>query len=170
MGFERRWASSSILLVFSFVLFTALCAKVAFPLPFTPVPATLQVFSVFLVGLVAEPLEAFAVMGLYVAGGALGVPWFANFGGYATFGYLLGFMLAAPLCSWARTRVGSGIACLLALLVIYVFGVSFLSFALGTGAFKGVLLGALPFIPFDLVKALAAIKIAERIYLYEKAV
>jgi biotin transport system substrate-specific component len=166
---ERHGALPSFLLVFSFVLFTALCGRVAFPLPFTPVPVTLQVFSVFLVGLTTAPLEAFSVMALYVAGGVLGVPWFAKFGGYATLGYLLGFVVGAPLCSWAKTKVGSGVACLMALLVIYFLGVSFLCLAIGTSALKGVLLGALPFIPFDLLKAVASIKLTERIRAHDNS-
>jgi len=160
---EKRDALSSILTVWFFVLLTALCAKVAFPLPFTPVPVTLQVFSVFLVGLMTTPLESFSAMVLYVGGGALGLPWFANFGSFATSGYLVGFVFAAPLCSWARQRVGSGVACLMALFVIYMFGVSFLCVVTGINTLKGALLGALPFIPFDFVKALAAIEVSKRL-------
>src|SRR6478672_1602783 len=57
-------------------LFIALCARVTVPLPFTPVPLTLQNFGVLLVGLLLGPRRAFAALALYLAEGAAGLPVF----------------------------------------------------------------------------------------------
>lgn len=43
----------------------ALCAHISFPLPFTPVPLTLQNFAVLLVGMFLGPVAGFSAMVLY---------------------------------------------------------------------------------------------------------
>src|SRR5258708_27327523 len=54
----------------------AACAHVSLPLPFTPVPLTLQNFAVLLVGMVLGPVAGFSAMVLYLAEGAIGLPVF----------------------------------------------------------------------------------------------
>src|SRR5438045_357526 len=63
-------------LVVSASLLVALCARITLPLPFTPVPLTLQNFGVLLVGVALGPRRAFAAMMLYLAEGAAGMPVF----------------------------------------------------------------------------------------------
>src|ERR1700761_4487512 len=58
-------------------VFIALAAHVAFPLPFTPVPFTLQPLAVLLVGLVLGPFDGFLAMLAYLGVGAIGLPVFA---------------------------------------------------------------------------------------------
>ena len=53
-------------------LFVALCARVTLPLPFTPVPLTLQNFGVLLVGLTLGGRRGFAALVLYLAEGRVG--------------------------------------------------------------------------------------------------
>ena len=53
-------------------LFVALCARVTVPLPFTPVPLTLQNFGVLLVGLTLGSRRGFAALALYLVEGAVG--------------------------------------------------------------------------------------------------
>ena len=57
---------------------TGLAAQIAIPLPFTPVPITLQTFSVLLAGAALGPFRGTAAMLVYMAVGSLGVPWFAS--------------------------------------------------------------------------------------------
>src|SRR5712672_4332059 len=57
-------------------LFVALCARITIPLPFTPVPLTVQNFGVLLVGLLLGSKRGFAVLTLYLAEGAIGLPVF----------------------------------------------------------------------------------------------
>src|SRR6202051_766060 len=58
-------------------LFVALCARVTVPLPFTPVPLTLQNFGVLAVGLLLGSRRGFAALALYLAEGAFGLPVFS---------------------------------------------------------------------------------------------
>src|SRR2546423_2722842 len=90
------WALQ-VTLVVGASLFVALCARVTLPLPFTPVPLTLQNFGVLLVGLTLGSRRGFAALALYLVEGAVGMPVFnpAGLGGVAqlfgpTGGYLFG--------------------------------------------------------------------------------
>src|SRR5437879_11519713 len=57
-------------------LFVALCARLTLPLPFTPVPLTLQNFGVLLVGLTLGSRRGFPALALYLVEGAVGMPVF----------------------------------------------------------------------------------------------
>jgi biotin transport system substrate-specific component len=85
-------------------LFVALCARITIPLPFTPVPLTVQNFGVLLVGLLLGSRRGFAALALYLAEGAMGMPVFnpTGLGGIAQLfhGATSGFLLAYPLVAW----------------------------------------------------------------------
>jgi biotin transport system substrate-specific component len=84
-------------------LFVALCARIAIPLPGTPVPLTVQNFGVLLVGLLLGSRRGFAALALYLAEGAMGMPVFSPMGpgGIAQLlGPTGGFLLAYPLVAW----------------------------------------------------------------------
>lgn len=85
----------------------AICAHVSLPLPFTPVPLTLQTFAVILIGMALGPIAGFSAMVLYLAEGAMGLPVFSpqGPGGIAqllgpTAGYLFAYPLAAAAAGW----------------------------------------------------------------------
>ena len=59
----------------------AVAAQLAVPLPFTPVPFTLQVLAVVLSGLLLGPRQAALAMAVYVLVGAAGAPVFSQFQG-----------------------------------------------------------------------------------------
>src|SRR4051812_14552365 len=61
-------------------LFVAVCAHITIPLPFTPVPLTVQNFAVLLVGLALGSRRGFAALALYLAEGAAGLPVFSPLG------------------------------------------------------------------------------------------
>jgi len=69
------WARQ-VAIVVSASLFVALCARVTLPLPFTPVPLTLQNFAVLLVGMTLGSKRGFAALALYLAEGLAGLPVF----------------------------------------------------------------------------------------------
>jgi len=99
----RLASGEKLLLALGMAAVTGLCAQVKVPLAFTPVPITGQTFAVLLAGVLLGRWWGGISQGLYLALGAVGVPWFAGWGGgYAAFvgpsgGYLLGFVLAALL-------------------------------------------------------------------------
>ena len=84
-------------------LVVALAAQVAVPVPFSPVPMTLQPLAVLAVGGLLGASEGLLALVTYLALGALGLPVFAGGSGGAihlvgpTGGYLLAFPVAAAL-------------------------------------------------------------------------
>jgi len=96
-----REYSKQAAIVIAASLFVALCARVSVPLPFTPVPLTLQNFGVLTVGLLLGSRRGFAALALYLVEGACGLPVFSMGAGIA---YLLGptggFLMAYPLVAF----------------------------------------------------------------------
>ncbi|NLI95229.1 MAG: biotin transporter BioY [Synergistaceae bacterium] len=160
-----------------FAVLTAVGAQVRIPLPL--VPMTLQVLFVFLSGVLLPPRAALLSMVLYVAMGLLGLPVFAGESGpsvvlHPTFGFLLGFILAAWLISAIVSARGQRFpvclaACLAGLAVIYGTGIAGLflnvNFVMGKTMTwtQAVKVGMIPFVAGDLLKGLAAAFIASRI-------
>ncbi|MDI9633515.1 MAG: biotin transporter BioY [Methanolinea sp.] len=139
--------------------------------PFVPVPLTLQTLALFLsAGTMGR--HAVVPVSLYLLLGALGFPVFHNgAAGIGVFlgptgGYLAGFLPAAlvsGLCfesgrGWVRV---AGLAAGTAL--VYACGVAWLSSSTGMPLPAAVLVGAVPFVPGDVVKAAAAYAIAGRV-------
>jgi biotin transport system substrate-specific component len=153
-----------------FAAFTALTARVTLPLPFTPVPITLQVMAVLLSGLVLGPRAGAASQLVYLAAIAAGLPLDARGLGLAaltgpTAGYLIGFVPAAFLTGWLAeklpaTRFSRFLAALAGVSVIYAAGVAWLAPAVDSLR-KAWMLGVAPFILIDLGKALVAAAVAE---------
>jgi biotin transport system substrate-specific component len=105
-----EWAKQTAIVV-SASLFIALCARITLPLPFTPVPLTLQNFGVLLVGLLLGSRRGFAALALYLVEGASGLPVFnpAGPGGIAqllgpTGGYLMAYPFVAALAGFLFER------------------------------------------------------------------
>jgi len=96
-------------------IFVALCARVSVPLPFTPVPLTMQNLGVLLVGLLLGSRAGFGALCLYLVEGASGLPVFSPSGpgGVAQLlGPTGGFLFAYPFVAWLAGYVfeqsGSG--------------------------------------------------------------
>jgi biotin transport system substrate-specific component len=156
------------------IVATALGAYVAFPLPGTPVPVTLQTLSVVVSGALLGPWLGAAAMAGYLAVGIAGAPVFSA--GGATFawllgptgGYLVSFPAAAFVAGWA---VGSGAAgwtrVLLALTagtaLIFVGGATQLALLTGMSSQVAVEAGVVPFLPGAILKIVAGAWIVRRL-------
>lgn len=165
-GILAHPAVYSLFLILGGSLFVALCAQIRIPLPFTPVPITLQTLGILLVGSLLGSRQGLLSMLLYLALGLVGLPFFS--GGQAgveilhgpTVGYLVAAPLAAMLVGWLAERgwdqrVGTtALSMILGNLVIYALGVAWLSTLIGLEA--AITKGALPFILGDLVKIAVA--------------
>jgi biotin transport system substrate-specific component len=161
-------------IVFAGSAFVAVCAHVALPLYFTPVPLTLQTFAVLLVGLLLSPRMAAATLGAYLAEGALGLPVFAPTplmaGGLAhlfgpTGGYLLAYPFAAALISFLWRQAGRGfpaalISAAAGNLAILISGALWLAVFTHASAQSVLTLAVLPFLPGDALKIAAAAALA----------
>ncbi|HKI81552.1 MAG TPA: biotin transporter BioY [Pseudodesulfovibrio sp.] len=137
--------------------------------PIGPVPVSMQPFFIFLAGYLLGPRHAVLAMGLYLLAGVIGLPVFA--GGKSGLGYLLGptggylfgFLGTALICGLARPREGGlpllrGVAAGLAAVgLAYITGAVWLKFVLTLTWTEAVVLGVLPFIPWDILKVAAAL-------------
>jgi biotin transport system substrate-specific component len=166
-----RLRTAAILLAGSAL--AALCAHIALPLYFTPVPLTLQPFAVLLLGLALTPRMAAATFAVYLLEGALGAPVFAPApatGGLAhllgpTGGYLMAYPAAAALISWLwrRTQRGFAAAVLSAAagdLAILACGALWLAILTRISAQPAFALAIAPFLPGEALKIAAAAALA----------
>ena len=149
----------------------ALAAHIAFPLPFTPVPFTLQPLAVLGVGLALGPLAGAAAMLAYLLEGALGLPVFSptGVGGLAqllgpTGGYLLAYPLVALICGFVSRRaegprspfLAAVLGCTLATVLLFAFGATWLAWEAHLSPSMAWAAGVAPFLPGEAVKIFAA--------------
>src|ERR1700735_2111741 len=162
-----RIAAANILLV--------LCAHIAFPLPWTPVPITGQTFGVLLVAILLGSRRGALTLGLYLLEGLAGLPVFQPLGlpGPARFlgptaGYLIAYPPAAFVTGWIVERGASGVrgyfsglrtggAELIGALVsgdviIFAGGCAWLVLVDRVGWGKSRRIRALPFLPGEVLK------------------
>ena len=155
----------SIALVVGGAAFVGLTAQVTIPLPFTPVPLSLQTFSVLLVGAVLGSTRGVLSMALYAAVGMAGVPWFASHHSgwsFPSFGYVVGFVAAAWLVGLLAERgadrhlVKTIGLMILGNVAIYACGVAGLILSLGMSLPVAVAKGVVPFLLGAALKILLA--------------
>lgn len=158
----RGRAALDVLLVIGATVVIALAAQIAIPLPFSPVPLTLQPLAVLLVGVTLGSVRGAAAAALYLLEGFSGLPVFAlGHGGPMwlagpTAGYLLSYPCAAWVAGWVSERgfgsttIRAIAGMLLALGVIYLGGFSWL--AVLSGSRDAWIGGVRPFILADIVK------------------
>jgi biotin transport system substrate-specific component len=85
-----------------------LCSKVAIPLPWTPVPLTLQTFGVLLIAVLFGARASSLGALIYLVEGAAGLPVFQPFGVPAAarfFGPTAGYLLAFPVAAFVAGRL-----------------------------------------------------------------
>ena len=153
------------------VAMNCVSAYIIIPLPFSLSPLALQTLIVNLTGYVLNAKQAFMTMLVYLLVGLAGVPVFI--GGSAgpgklfgpTGGYIIGFLVTAVFLAYFKGEKYNFkryalLGCVIGIPLIYVFGVVQLKLITGMGWDKAIMTGALPFIPLDIVKCLAAAVIA----------
>ena len=164
-----------VALVVGASLFVALCARVAIPLPGTPVPLTVQNFGVLLVGLLLGSRRGFAALLLYLAEGAVGLPVFSvstlGLTGIAqilgpTGGYLMAYPLAAAAAGYVfergrKTFARAAIASLLGDILLFAGGLAWL-YALTHSLARAAYLGLYWFVAAEVIKVMFAAAIAVR--------
>ncbi|MEZ5244188.1 MAG: biotin transporter BioY [Acidimicrobiales bacterium] len=163
-----------VVAVVGFALLTAGAAQVSFSLGFTPVPISGQTFAVLLAGGALGSQLGAASQLLYVAMGAIGLPFYTDAqGGWdvatgSTAGYLVGFIVAAYAVGWLAERgqdrqLATSITAFVAgSVIIYVLGVAWLSYDLDIpitaefGEPSAIAYGVTPFVVGDILKAVLA--------------
>ena len=151
-------------------LFAALISVmglISIPLPISPVPITGQSLAIMLAGSILTARQAAFSVLTFLLIGAVGVPVFAGLSGGIGIilgprgGYLIGFLVGAIVIAllkgknnniW-RLAIANSIG---GIIIVYIFGVLWLSFVTGMGLEKAFMVGALPYIPGDLFKVFLA--------------
>jgi len=142
--------------------------------PIGPVPIVLSTLFVLLAGLLLGSRWGLTSMGLYLLVGAIGIPVFAGGkGGFAHFfgptgGYLFGYVLASWITGFISERARGLLildifAVLVGSLAIYGLGVPWLKMVTQLSWSKTLMVGVVPFLIGDAVKASVAIILARAI-------
>jgi biotin transport system substrate-specific component len=149
----------------------AAAARVAIPLPFTPVPLTLQPFAVLGVGLALGPVDGFFAMLAYLAEGAMGLPVLSPMGpgGLAQIlgasgGFLMAYPLVAAIIGFVTRALSARSSRFVAALaggsvataVLFVSGATWFAHLMHL-SFYATWIGAVaPFLPGEAVKVVVA--------------
>ncbi|EON72028.1 biotin transporter BioY [Lysinibacillus sphaericus] len=175
----QRHSTLSLVMIAMFAALTAIGAFIKVPLPV--VPFTLQIVFVFLAGCLLGSRNGFQSQIVYIGIGLVGLPVFTQGGGITyvlqpTFGYLIGFALAALVIGLMIDRIESPTtkhfigANIVGLIVIYAVAVPYLYVSLNfwlhmkTSWSHIFLVGFLNSIVADLCIAIASALLAERLY------
>lgn len=165
-----RTLVQNVLLVLFFAGITALSAQLSVKIGWVPI--TGQTFAVLLSGALLGSKRGAMSQITYLAVGAMGAPIFADYmGGPAVFagstgGYLIGFVPAAFVVGllaergWDRRVWATVVAMFIGSVVLYAFGLSWLSIWLSRFSPDSSVIGVglVPFLPGDAMKiALAAV-------------
>jgi biotin transport system substrate-specific component len=149
----------------------AAAAHVAIPLPFTPVPLTLQPLAVLGVGLALGPVAGFFTMVAYLAEAAIGLPVLspAGPGGIAQIlgpsgGFLMSYPLVAAiigglaqtLSSRASKFTSALVAGFCAVAVLLAFGAAWFSNYTHHSLYATWIGAVAPFLPGEIVKVFVA--------------
>ena len=164
---KRFSLAYDVMLVVGGSILVALCAQLAFYIPFTPVPVTMQTFGVLLTGALLGSKRGALSMIIYLMEGAIGLPVFAaGKMGIVTIvgptgGYLFGFIAAAFITGflaergWDRKYWTAVLMMVSGTSVIFIFGLSWLYFLVeNTNLLK---IGFYPFLPGAVIKIAFAV-------------
>ena len=171
------WAKKSVVrnvaLVLGLTGFTALCAQISIPLPFTPVPLTLQTFAILAGAVALGEARAVVAQITYLALALIGLPVLAPTPdgshitgaavlGMPTLGYVIGFIFA----SWAVGKISergasrhiasTALAFIIGTAIIYLAGATWLAHTFSMSPSLAFEKGVQPFLVGDVIKALVA--------------
>jgi biotin transport system substrate-specific component len=172
-----------LVLAFGVAILTGLLAQLRVMLPWSPVPITGQTFAALLAGVLLGKWWGGVSLAIYAGLGAAGVPWFQSFGGGMAYltgptsGYIVGFILAALFLGYFTdkfVRSRSFLAMFGLMLFadfVLIYGPGLLQLNLWLNLVKGtpasfsqlLMIGAVPFLAGDILKAAAAAGVARAI-------
>ena len=164
-------------LVSMFAALTAIGAFIQVPIPYMPI--TLQVFFVFLAGVLLGPKLGPLSQIVYITMGLVGLPIFAQGGGpgyvlHPTFGFLIGFVFASYFVGYflagqeKLTFIKTLSVCIGGIIIMYIIGIPYMNIILNqvldieqTMIASAIFMAG--FIPGDILKVIGVALIAPRI-------
>jgi biotin transport system substrate-specific component len=108
---EKKMALKSLILSAFFAVLTGVGGQFSIPLPFSPVPISMQSFIALMSGLLLGPKYGPISQMIYIALGLLGAPVFAGGTGglhrvlSPSFGFILGFVSASWIAGWLGSKI-----------------------------------------------------------------
>ncbi|MBJ7393332.1 MAG: biotin transporter BioY [Candidatus Nanopelagicales bacterium] len=164
----HKTRTSALAQISALTAITVLSAQVIIPLPFTPVPLTMQTFAILFGAAAIGPFKSLIAQFAYLSLAALGLPVLAGdrggieaiFG--ATAGYLFAFLLASFVVGKLASRIttkrfqGVLLGYLVGSLIIYAMGATWLAIYTEKGFYYALLNGVVPFLIGDAIKACLA--------------
>ncbi len=154
-------------------MFTAiLCVMSQIVIPVQPIPFTLSLFALFLIGALLQPRYAFLSALVYLLLGAFGVPVFAGLRGGLmhltgpTGGYLMAYPLMTLITALfymlgKKHRILSLILGMtISLFLCYLIGTLWFTYITGKTLYVALTLCVFPFVPFDILKIVLAISVS----------
>lgn len=164
----QRTRTSAFVQISALTTLTILSAQIIVPLPFTPIPFTMQTFAILFGAAALGPTKSFIAQFAYLSLAALGFPILAGGkGGFqaifgATAGYLIAFLVASVVVGKLATKIttkrfqGVLFGYLIGTLIIYVLGATWLAVYTEKGISYAITSGVLPFVIGDIIKAALA--------------
>jgi len=160
---------AKVMVLFTAVLFLILGAYARIPLPFTPVPVTLQtLFVLFSAAVLGRKFGPMAIA-VYAGLGICGLPVFQGYGFGAahllgvTGGYVIGFFLAAFFIGYMADTSNTNpsfirifLVLLMGEVIIFGCGILWLMALLKIDVIKGICFGCVPFLPGEILKLFLA--------------
>lgn len=164
---NKRLTLRKQLLCGIFAAIIAILTQISIPLP-SGVPFTMQVFAILLTAIVLGPRLGTISVLVYILVGAIGAPVFTLFrGGYqmlagVTGGYLIAYPFTAAILGYFSYKFKKNyfmifLGGMLGLIFCYIVGTTQLALVLNLTPKAAIMAGAIPFIPFDIVKLVLAI-------------
>ena len=147
----------------------------SFPLPFTPTMVTAQTIMINVSSLLLTPQQVFITVMLYLLMGLLGFPVFAGGGSGLAYivspsgGFLLAFLIAAPVISLMRQKVAVNfkrylqVTVFIGMPIIYFIGAVWMSVVTHMGLIATLNAAVLPFVIGDTLKCIIASTLALRL-------
>ncbi len=155
-------------------MFTALlCVMAQISIPIKPIPFTLSLFAIYLIGALLPPRYALLSVLSYLLLGAFGLPVYAEMKGgfHILTGMTGGFLMAYPLMAfltavsyryakkWKLAALTIGM--LFSLILCYLLGSLWFTVSTGSGFQKALTLCVYPFVLFDLIKIALAVSFSQ---------
>lgn len=150
------------------VFSATLCIFCVLTVPIGPVPVSMATFAIMLTAIILGPKKSSISVIIYILLGSIGLPVFSGFkGGFQvlagpTGGYIWSYIFMALLIgSVAKKCVNNKIiifiGCIASTIVCYILGTVQFAIAQGTSFMSALSICVLPFIPFDIAKAVLAV-------------
>ncbi len=145
-----------------------LCIFCVLTVPIGTVPVSMATFAIMLTAIILGPKKGSISVIIYILLGSVGLPVFSGFkGGFQvlvgpTGGYIWSYIFMVLLIGsvtkkYANSRIIIFISCVASIIICYIFGTVQFALVQGTSFVSALSVCVLPFIPFDILKAILAV-------------